>query len=202
MGSPKNRMRLGVRLALAAVVALAAVAAWRLIPRPKAAPTPQMAVATSVAASSGVSLATDATFTAPAKPRTDRERLIAAGVEMLGVPYRFGAKGPDEIDCSGFTKEAYEAVGVALPDGSFNQAEGEKPLPANLAELVPGDLLFYRWVGNDAVGHVTMYAGDGWVIGTGSPGQPKYVVVYPLANDLRDDGRIITTRHIALPDEK
>ena len=116
------------------------------------------------------------------------------------MPYAYGAKGPDELDCSGFTKSAYRAIGVSLPNGSFNQAKGEQPL-ASVARLVPGDLLFYRWANHKSVSHVTMYAGDGWVIGTGTPGQPPKVVVYPITYDLRDDGRIITYRHITLPDE-
>lgn len=47
-----------------------------------------------------------------------------------------------------------------------------------------------------------MYAGGGWIVGTGSPGQPKKVVVYPIASDLWPDGRVITYRHIKLPDEE
>lgn len=198
----RSQKKFWLRVVLLAVVGVCVVLAWREVPRPKPVATPDMASASSVAASSAPSLAIDATFTPPASPATDRERLITAGVAMLGVPYRFGAKGPDEIDCSGFTKEAYDEVGVRLPDGSFNQAEGEQALPANLTALAPGDLLFYRWPNSDAVSHVTMYAGDGWVIGTGSPGQPPYVVVYPLAEDLLDDGRVVTFRHIVLPDEQ
>jgi hypothetical protein len=34
------------------------------------------------------------------------------------------------------------------------------------------------------------------------PGEPKLVVVYPLAHDLVDDGRIITYRSIRLKDER
>jgi peptidoglycan DL-endopeptidase CwlO len=136
----------------------------------------------------------------PAHPSTPRERLLAGAWKLIGVPYAYGAKGPDELDCSGFTKSAYKAIGISLPDGSFNQAEGEQPL-TSVARLVPGDLLFYRWADHKSVSHVTMYAGDGWVIGTGTPGQPPKVVVYSITYDLRDDGRIITYRHIALPNE-
>lgn len=136
----------------------------------------------------------------PSHPRTTRERLMAAAYGMRGVPYVWGAKGPDRFDCSGFTKAAYSAVGVALPDGSFNQAKGETPL-SSTARLVPGDLLFYRWRGDAGVTHVTLYAGDGWAIGTGSPGQPRRVVVYPLTSDLRVAGTVITYRHIPLSDD-
>lgn len=120
---------------------------------------------------------------------------------MLGIPYQWEAKGPNAYDCSGFTKAAYAAGGVALPDGSFNQADHENPLD-DPARLTPGDLLFYRWVGKNNISHVTLYAGDGWVIGTGSPGQPPMVVLYPLSDDLHDNGDVITYRHVRLPDEQ
>lgn len=125
---------------------------------------------------------------------------MAAAYALKGLPYQWGAKGPRAYDCSGFTKAAYAKVRVALPDGSFNQAQGERPLAA-VNQLVPGDLLLYRWKGSDSVTHVTMYAGEGWVIGTGTPGQPRAVTLYPLASDLVRDGRTITYRHLRLPDE-
>lgn len=135
----------------------------------------------------------------PTAPRTDRDRLILAARRMLGIPYRWGAKGPDAYDCSGFTKAAYAAVGVKLPDGSFNQATGERPL-RTVDELAPGDLLFYRWNGAVGVSHVTMYLGDGWVIGTGSPATPDKVGIYPLATDFLVPRTTVTFRHITLPD--
>jgi cell wall-associated NlpC family hydrolase len=134
-------------------------------------------------------------------PRTDRERLLSAAFGLRGRPYRFGAKGPNSYDCSGFAKAAYAAVGVTLPDGSFNQAKGEQPLSSE-RQLAPGDLLLYRWKAGGRVDHVTLYAGAGWVIGTGTPGQPSKVVVYPLAMDATRRGLVLTFRHVDLPDER
>jgi cell wall-associated NlpC family hydrolase len=120
--------------------------------RPKAPPTDAMR-----AASTQLDLSATAPSPPepPVRPRNDRERLIASAHALLGRPYEWGAKGPDAFDCSGFTKAAYAAIGVRLPDGSFNQAEGERVL-RSLADLAPGDLLFYRWNGNIGVSHVTM----------------------------------------------
>jgi cell wall-associated NlpC family hydrolase len=181
------------------VTVVVSFVAWRWLPRPQPPATPQMRAATARLASSP----TTATSlpVAPTSPTTDRDRLIAAAFAMQGVPYGYGAKGPATLDCSGFTKKAYAAVGVALPDGSFKQAASEKPLsPAT--DLMAGDLLFYRWAHSDSITHVTMYAGGGWVIGTGTPGEPEQVVVYPLSHDLVNDGRVITYRHIPLKDER
>jgi cell wall-associated NlpC family hydrolase len=182
-----------------ALVLVGAAVAWRFWPKPTTPPSAEMR-----AAAATLSL-TPASPTpapkAPQNPRTDRQRLLSAAHRMLGAPYKWGAKGPDSYDCSGFTKAAYAKAGIALPDGSFNQASNEAPL-GDVSTLTPGDLLFYRWAGKDNVSHVTMYAGDGWVIGTGTPGQPPKVVLYPLSYDLRGKRDIITYRHIALPDEQ
>jgi cell wall-associated NlpC family hydrolase len=203
MGKPRSDRGLGsvrwwrVAAIVAAFVALASVAIWRWMPG-KLPASPAMRSAMSTLTSVAM---TDAPRPhAAAHPGTDRERLMAAAFAMEGIPYKFGAKGPALLDCSGFTKHAYAAVGVTLPDGSFKQASGEQPL-ATAGSLVAGDLLFYRWAGSDQISHVTMYAGDGWVVGTGSPGQPAMVVVYPLSSDVKNDGRVITYRHIKLPDE-
>jgi cell wall-associated NlpC family hydrolase len=145
--------------------------------------------------------ATTAPPAPPKVPKDYRQRLLATAYRLLGTPYKYGAKGPDAYDCSGFTKAAYAGAGVKLPDGSFNQASGEKAL-TNPARLVPGDLIFYRWGGNAGVSHVTLYAGEGWVIGTGTPGQPPKVALYPLSADTTRHGDVLTYRHVRLPDER
>lgn len=191
-------------LAVVGIVAIAGAAlAMRYFPRPHTPATISMRAAARVlatAASAGAAVASAPAPEPQASPKTQREHLLAAAYGMRGIPYLFGAKGPDKLDCSGFTKAAYAAADVDLPDGSFNQAKSEKPL-ASAADLTEGDLLFYRWAGADNITHVTMYAGDGWVIGTGSPGQAHEVSVYPLADDLRVNGAVITYRHVTLSDE-
>ena len=138
---------------------------------------------------------------APQNPQTDRERLIAAAYSYQGIPYKFGGKTTAALDCSGFTKLAYAKAGVELPDGSFNQAQGEKPLHDE-SELQPGDLIFYRFKPGGGVTHITMYRGAGWVIGTGTPGQAHKVSIYPFADDLAHKDWTLSFRHIPLPDEK
>ena len=181
-----------------AIVALGGPIAWHFMPRRQPASAEMRAAMTALA--SVAATPTPRPHAVP-HPRTDRDRLMAAAFAMEGIPYKFGAKGPGLLDCSGFTKSAYAAVGVTLPNGSFNQTSSEKALKAR-SSLVAGDLLFYRWPGSEQITHVTMYAGDGWVIGTGSPGRPAEVVVYPLSSDLKNDGRVITFRHVRLADER
>jgi len=184
-------------LAVAAALLSAGAAVWRLAALPRA-QAPLARIGLDPAAAHAV---TASAPRPPSHPTTDRQRILKEAYSLLGVKYRYGAKGPDAYDCSGFTKAAYAAGGVTLPDGSFNQAAHEKPL-VNSIRLVPGDLIFYRWAGKTGVSHVTMYAGNGWVIGTGTPGQPPKVVLYPLASDLRNTGDVLTYRHVRLPDER
>ncbi len=190
--------RLTTWLTLLALVILLGLVITRWLPSDKAPASELMRTAMRVLA--GRELPSTPPPQAPANPSTEREHLIAEAFKLQGIPYVWGAKGPENYDCSGFTRAAYDAIGVHLPDGSFNQAKGERPLE-DPTLLTAGDLLFYRWSEDAGVSHVTLYAGDGWVIGTGSPGQPKEVVLYPLSDDLVDDGRVITYRHIVLADE-
>ena len=66
---------------------------------------------------------------------------ITAATSRLGRPYVWGATGPDTFDCSGLTQWAFRAAGVALPRVAADQW-GAGPHPT-LAELAPGDLLFW-----------------------------------------------------------
>ena len=193
--SNKHRMPSRVvRIAAASIIAAGLAASVLAIALPHTPLVPPASL-------DATALATAAAPASPSNPTTDRNRMLARAYELLGTPYRYGAKGPRYYDCSGFTKAAYAAGGVTLPDGSFNQAARGKPL-VDPKLLARGDLIFYRWPGKNAVSHVTLYAGNGWVIGTGTPGQPLKVALYPLADDLRALGTVLTYRHLRLPDER
>jgi cell wall-associated NlpC family hydrolase len=184
---------------IAAVLLAAGVLCWRVARRPSASASAQMVAASDALLKAGSDASTRPS--AASEPATARGKLVTAALALQGVPYKWAAKGPDHYDCSGFTRTAYARIGVQLPDGSYNQATGEKALRA-ASQLAPGDLILYRWPGKRAVEHVTMYAGDGWVVGTGTPGEPSEVALYPLSHDLVADGRVLTYRHVRLADER
>jgi cell wall-associated NlpC family hydrolase len=100
---------------------------------------------------------------------------IAFAKNQLGERYVLGGMGPDTWDCSGLTKAAYAAVGVYIGTHSAtNQystmaAQG-KLLP--LADLQPGDLLFYSSGGSTGGSkyHTTIYLGGGRMIEAPYPG--------------------------------
>jgi cell wall-associated NlpC family hydrolase len=89
---------------------------------------------------------------------------IAAAAAEVGKPYQYAGNGPDTFDCSGLTRWAYAAAGIALPRTSGEQW-GVGPHVA-LADLQPGDLLFWATdISNPAtIHHVAIYVGDGWMI--------------------------------------
>jgi cell wall-associated NlpC family hydrolase len=85
---------------------------------------------------------------------------IAAAESQLGVPYVWGGETPGVgFDCSGLVQWAWRQAGVNLPRTSGAQFAAVTPV--SVADLEPGDLLFYGPNGDD---HVAMYVGNGTMI--------------------------------------
>jgi cell wall-associated NlpC family hydrolase len=79
-------------------------------------------------------------------------------------PYVWGAQGPRSFDCSGLVYASYKAAGLGYPNWSRLNAAlyfvDTQRVP--LANLVPGDLLFYSYDGSvQNIHHITIYAGNG-----------------------------------------
>ena len=89
---------------------------------------------------------------------------LSFALDQLGKPYVWGAEGPDSFDCSGLTMRAYESAGYQLPRTAAEQSMVGTPV--DVADLLPGDLLFYATDPSDlsTVHHVVMYAGAGLVV--------------------------------------
>jgi peptidoglycan DL-endopeptidase CwlO len=85
---------------------------------------------------------------------------VAAAETQLGVPYVWGGESPGQgFDCSGLVQWAWRQAGVDLPRTSGAQFGATTPV--SVADLEPGDLLFY---GPDGSDHVAMYIGGGMMI--------------------------------------
>lgn len=94
-------------------------------------------------------------------PSAAAGRAIEAARTRLGLPYVWGATGPDSFDCSGLTGWAYRQAGVAIPRTSREQYAA---LPkVALTDLQPGDLVFYASDVTDpgSIHHVSIYLGAG-----------------------------------------
>ncbi|MGL5829269.1 MAG: NlpC/P60 family protein, partial [Angustibacter sp.] len=98
---------------------------------------------------------------AVAAPNGIASAAIQAAASKLGAPYRWGAVGPNQFDCSGLMLWAYAQAGVSLPRTSRAQFAGLPQVP--LSSAMPGDLIFYAASPNDpgSIYHVGMYLGQG-----------------------------------------
>ena len=84
-------------------------------------------------------------------------RAAREATSMIGTPYRPGGSSPGGFDCSGLVVYSYARVGITgLPHSAA--ALEERVRPVSLAELVPGDLLYFQLDGKKT-SHVGIYVG-------------------------------------------
>jgi cell wall-associated NlpC family hydrolase len=103
---------------------------------------------------------------------------ISYARQQLGLPYVWGATGPDGFDCSGLVMMAYRAAGIDIPRTSQQQwAWGPRIQPGHEQ---PGDLIFFA--GSDGTpaspGHVGMVIGKGMMVEAEQTGVPVHIVSY------------------------
>jgi len=84
---------------------------------------------------------------------------VQAAEREVGVPYVWGGTTPAGFDCSGLVMWAYAQVGIGLPH--YSGAQYASTTHISMADIQPGDLLFYGPGGSD---HVAMYVGGGSMI--------------------------------------
>lgn len=85
---------------------------------------------------------------------------------LAGKPYVWGDEGPNSFDCSGLVYAAYRSAGLGWPNwdrlNSGLYYTYTKQIP--LAQMEPGDLIFYSYKGTiSTIHHISIYAGDGMV---------------------------------------
>ncbi len=98
---------------------------------------------------------------------TARDRAVVYALAQVGKPYVLGGNGPDVFDCSGLIQQAYLSAGVALPRlASQQRFAGTR---VDLADLVPGDLLYYQDGTSPRSGHISMYVGNGLAVEAANP---------------------------------
>ncbi|MBQ9192621.1 MAG: C40 family peptidase [Bacteroidales bacterium] len=82
------------------------------------------------------------------------DNLLDYAKTFIGVPYRLGASGPTQFDCSGFTSYVYREFGYELPHNSQQQYKDSRPVES-FSDLRKGDLVFFGARGSIRnIGHV------------------------------------------------
>lgn len=86
-------------------------------------------------------------------------QIVAYAEEYLGTPYVLGGNGPNQFDCSGFTKYVYSHFGYTLSRTATDQLQNGVSVSKD--ELQPGDLVFFKYRTSKPVSHVGIYIGNG-----------------------------------------
>ena len=98
---------------------------------------------------------------------TAAQRLMAVEFAKRQVlakkPYVWGSEGPNSFDCSGLVYAAFKYAGLGWPNWDRLNAAlyytYTKQIP--VAEMQPGDLIFYSYNGSiAAIHHMSIYAGN------------------------------------------
>jgi len=118
--------------------------------------------------------------------------ILKAAASRVGVPYVWGATGPNSFDCSGLVQWSFAHAGIRMPRVSQQQFFTGPHVPYSAAR--PGDLLFWHYDPTDPnnVDHVAIYAGNGMMLVAPHTGDfVKYVAVplNKLAGVVRVDPR-------------
>lgn len=98
---------------------------------------------------------------------TEEQRLrvveFAKRQVLSGKPYVWGSEGPNAFDCSGLVYAAFKSIGLGWPIwdrlNSSLYYTYTKQIP--IAEMQPGDLIFYSYKGTQStIHHMSIYAGN------------------------------------------
>ncbi|MFR9730693.1 NlpC/P60 family protein [Saccharopolyspora sp. MS10] len=103
---------------------------------------------------------------------------VNAALSKQGSPYVFGAKGPEQFDCSGLVQWAFRQAGVSLPSSTQSQiSEGQEVSQSNMK---PGDVIFFYSSGS----HDGIYIGGGKMVHAPTEGQDVTVEVVEYMGEI------------------
>ncbi len=145
--------------AQAAVAAARSAQPTTVASRPSGGTTGGSGTRTGSGSSSGSSSTTITSYAPPPPLAAGAAGAVQAAEREIGVPYVWGGSSPSGFDCSGLIAWAYSQVGIGLPH--FSGAQYASTTHISMADIAPGDLLFYGPGGSE---HVAMYVGGGSMI--------------------------------------
>lgn len=86
------------------------------------------------------------------------DEIVLRAMAQIGTVYRYGGADLEGFDCSGLVYFIHQALGLQAPRTAQQQFESSRRIART--ELVPGDLVFFRFEGA-RISHVGIYAGAG-----------------------------------------
>ncbi len=105
------------------------------------------------------------------------QKVIQIALSKKGTMYRWGAKGPNNFDCSGLVQWSWKQVGITLGPDTYTQVRQGHQVPQS--QVQAGDLVFpSRSFGSHGPGHVQLAISTTQVIE--APGRGMAVRVMPM----------------------
>ncbi len=100
-------------------------------------------------------------------PKTNplRQEILNSAQQYLGLPYVWGGRSADGVDCSGFVMQSYALNNINLPRDSDEMANVGRIIgyPGWMDAMLPGDLIFFAG-SRRMITHIAIYMGDDRVI--------------------------------------
>jgi cell wall-associated NlpC family hydrolase len=87
------------------------------------------------------------------------QQVVRQALRYKGTHYKFGGTNPKGLDCSGLISRVWTDLKMKkIPRASSALYNSGKPV--SLAELRPGDLVFFKNTYKPGISHVGVYAGS------------------------------------------
>ena len=97
---------------------------------------------------------------------------VANSLTTKGIRYVYGGRTTSGFDCSGFTRYVFAKAGKTIPSNSYGQYASS----TKVTNPQPGDLVFFSNNGSPSgIFHVTIYTGNGNMVGSQSSTGPAHV---------------------------
>ena len=94
-----------------------------------------------------------------------RDSLVALARAQVGTKYVHGGETPTRgFDCSGLVRYIVAALHIAVPRTAAKQAFAGIGVPADTAQMLPGDLVTFGRGSKGAVSHIGIYVGNGRIV--------------------------------------